>query len=75
MTVHVPQYEALPPEELPTRITQLLKEQETRKRHLIDENTTLRVQLEQAEQQAVDMAEHLHENELLLYQTLHLVET
>ncbi|KAE8966215.1 hypothetical protein PR002_g28432 [Phytophthora rubi] len=35
MTVHVPQYEALPPEELPTRITQLLKEQETRKRQCV----------------------------------------
>ncbi|KAE8989612.1 hypothetical protein PF011_g18694 [Phytophthora fragariae] len=107
MAVHVPQYEALPPEELLERITQLLKEQETKRRQragssgdqqagdslaafqsrlleleyerkrlhtklrgakalqlsLTDENTTLRVQLEQ---QAVDV------EELLRYQTLHL---
>ncbi|EGZ15664.1 hypothetical protein PHYSODRAFT_561382 [Phytophthora sojae] len=123
MAVHVPQYEELPPEELLERITQLLKEQETRKRQrlgssssvggeqpsaaagdslaafqsrlleleyerkrlhtklkgakalqisLTEENTALRVQLEQAEQQAVDVEEILQENELLRYQTLHL---
>ncbi|EEY58013.1 kinesin-like protein [Phytophthora infestans T30-4] len=119
MAVHVPQYEELPPEELLERITQLLKEQETKKRqrlgssssitsndptdslaafqgrlleleyerkrlqtkvkgakalqiNLTEENTALRVQLEQAEQQAVDIEELLQENELLRYQTLHL---
>lgn len=123
MAVHVLQYEELPPEELLERITQLLKEQETRKRQrlgssssvggeqpsaaagdslaafqsrlleleyerkrlhtkpggakalqisLTEENTALRVQLEQAEQQAVDVEEILQENELLRYQTLHL---
>ncbi|KAI9989794.1 hypothetical protein PInf_020081 [Phytophthora infestans] len=102
MAVHVPQYEDLPPEELLERITQLLKEQETKKRqrlgsnslaafqgrlleleyerkrlqtkvkgakalqiNLTEENTALRVQLEQAEQQAVDIEELLQENELL----------
>ncbi|KAG6576535.1 kinesin-like protein [Phytophthora cinnamomi] len=120
MAVHVPQYEELPPEELLERITQLLKQQETRRRQrlgssssiggepqssdslaafqsrlleleyerkrlhtklkgakalqlsLTEENTALRVQLEQAEQQAVDVEELLQENELLRYQTLHL---
>ncbi|GMF57532.1 unnamed protein product [Phytophthora fragariaefolia] len=39
---------------------------------LTEENTALRVQLEQAEQQAVDAEQLLQENELLRYQTLHL---
>ncbi|KAL4087576.1 hypothetical protein PRIC1_013466 [Phytophthora ramorum] len=40
--------------------------------NLADENTALRVQLEQAEQQAVDVEELWQENELLRDQTLHL---
>ncbi|KAL3671398.1 hypothetical protein V7S43_003324 [Phytophthora oleae] len=123
MAVHVPQYEELPPEELLERITQLLKDQESKKGQrsgssssitsnetpaagsdsiaafqgrlleleyerkrlhtklkgskalqisLTEENTTLRVQLDQAEQQAVDIEGLLQENELLRYQTLHL---
>ncbi|ETP22685.1 hypothetical protein F441_04084 [Phytophthora nicotianae CJ01A1] len=40
--------------------------------NLTEENTALRVQLEQAEQQAVDIEELFQENELLRYQTLHL---
>ncbi|KAG7376797.1 Kinesin member [Phytophthora pseudosyringae] len=126
MAVHVPQFEELPPEELLGRISQLLKEQESKRRtrlgssgsiaaneqpagaaaasdslaafqgrlleleyerkrlhtklkgskalqiNLVDENTALRVQLDQAEQQAVDTEELLQENELLRYQTLHL---
>ncbi|OWZ14610.1 Kinesin [Phytophthora megakarya] len=123
MAVHVPQYEELPPEELLERITQLLKEQETKKRQrlgssssvtsttdqaavsdsmaafqsrlleleydhkrlqtklkgskalqisLTEENTQLRVHLDQMEQQAVDVEHILQENELLRYQTLHL---
>ncbi|KAK1944880.1 Kinesin-like protein KIN-14Q [Phytophthora citrophthora] len=123
MAVHVPQYEELPPEELLERITQLLKDQESKKRQrlgssssitsndtptagsdsiaafqgrlleleyerkrlqtklkgskalqisLTEENTTLRVQLDQAEQDAVDIEGLMQENELLRYQTLHL---
>ncbi|KAG2943285.1 hypothetical protein PC117_g9484 [Phytophthora cactorum] len=119
MAVHVPQYEEFPPEEILERITQLLKEQEGKKRqrlgssssitstdqtdsiaafqgrlleleyerkrlhtklkgakalqiNLTEENTALRVQLEQAEQQAIDIEELFQENELLRYQTLHL---
>ncbi|KAG6972103.1 hypothetical protein JG688_00004121 [Phytophthora aleatoria] len=119
MVVHVPQYEEFPPEEILERITQLLKEQESKKRqrlgssssitstdqtdsiaafqgrlleleyerkrlhtklkgakalqiNLTEENTALRVQLEQAEQQAIDIEELFQENELLRYQTLHL---
>jgi hypothetical protein len=120
MAVHVPHFETLPPEELLERITELLKQQHSRRRqssspltaneqatggsdslqafqgrlleleyeskrlhtklkgstalqmNLTDENTALRVQLEQAEQQAVDVEELVQQNELLRYQTLHL---
>ncbi|KAL7692164.1 putative kinesin-like protein [Plasmopara halstedii] len=39
---------------------------------LTEENTALRVQLEQAEQQEVEFEELVQKNELLQYQTLHL---
>ncbi|RLN68861.1 hypothetical protein BBP00_00000762 [Phytophthora kernoviae] len=113
MAVHVPQYEDLPPEELLERITQLLKDAESKKRSrqgsismeqsdslaafqgrlleleyerkrlttklkaakalqisLTEENTTLRVQAQDAEQDAVDVEQLIQENELLREQTL-----
>ncbi|KAG7401491.1 Kinesin member [Phytophthora boehmeriae] len=114
MAVHIPQYEELPPEELLERITQLLKDAESKKRSrqgsisseqsdslsafqgrlleleyerkrlntklkaakalqtsLTEENTTLRVQVQDAEQDAVDVEQLIQENELLREQTLH----
>ncbi|POM78739.1 Kinesin-like protein [Phytophthora palmivora] len=41
MAVHVPQYEELPPEDLLERITQLLKEQETKKRQRLGSNGSI----------------------------------